>query len=88
MTTIPNSRKIPTSIIFLNLDSLFSNYCKTETAIHLLHFTNNSNIISIIDNQERIIDIEVTDTDVHIIPLNGHDHLFDASKKFIHSLIA
>lgn len=88
MTTIPNSRKIPSSIIFLNLDSLFSNYCKTETAVHLLHYINNSNTISIIDHQERIIDIEVTDVDVRIIPLKGHDDLFKASKEFIHALIA
>ena len=89
MTVIPNSQQIPSSIIFLNLSSLFTNYCKTETdKVYLLHYTNNNNVISILDKDEKIIDIQVTAANISINQVTAHDQLFNASKRFINSLVA
>jgi len=89
MITIPNNRKLPSSIVFLNLSSLFTNYCLNNTEVaYALHYININNVISIIHKEDKILDIEVTDANIKIIPLSLSDHLYTYSEKFIHSLIA
>jgi len=89
MITIPNNRKLPSSIVFLNLSSLFTNYCLNNTEVaYALHYTNVDNVISIIHKEDKILDIEVTDANIKIIPLALSEHLYTYSEKFIYSLIA
>jgi len=88
MITIPNERKLPQSIIFLNLSSLFTNYCLSNTEVaYALHYTNKNEGISIIHEDDKVLDIKVTDADIRITPLALSDHLYEISGKFIKSLI-
>jgi hypothetical protein len=88
MITIPNERKLPQSIIFLNLSSLFTNYCLSNTEVaYALRYTNKNNVISIINRDNKVLDIQVTEDNIQITPLALSDHLYEISGKFIKSLL-
>lgn len=89
MITIPNNRKLPSSIVFLNLSSLFTTYCSTNTEIdYPLHYLNQDDVISILHKNDKVLDIQVTDTNIKITPVTRTAHLYEASEKFIHALTA
>jgi len=89
MITIPNNRKLPSSIVFLNMSSLFTNYCLSNTEVaYALHYINNNDVISVIHKDDKVLDIEVTDATIRITPLTLSKHLYEVSEKFIYSLIA
>jgi len=89
MITIPNHRKLPSSIVFLNMSSLFTNYCLSNTEVaYALHYVNKNDVISVIHKEDKVIDIEVTDAAIKITPLTLSKHLYEVSEKFIHSLVA
>lgn len=89
MISIPNNRKLPTSIVFLNMSSLFTNYCLSNTEVaYALHYTTDNDVISVIHKDDRVLNIEVTDAAIKITPLTLSNHLYEVSEKFIYSLIA
>ena len=89
MITIPNNRKLPSAIVFLNMSSLFTNYCLSNTEVaYALHYINQNDVISVIHKEDKVLDIEVTEAAIKITPLTLSKHLSEISEKFIHSLIA
>lgn len=88
MITIPNEKKIPASIVFVNLATLFTNYCKEETNPYILHYKRHEDTITITLDTEDIMNITVTENDIQIKRLTEHAHLSQASETFIYSLVA
>jgi hypothetical protein len=88
MITIPNDKKIPASIVFVNLATLFTSYCTAETNPYILHYKRHEDTITITLDSEDIMDIIVSDHTVQIKKLIEHGHLTKASETFIYSLVA
>jgi len=87
MNIIPNDRKLTASIIFINLASLFTDYCRENCEENVLYYKRNNDVITISMNTEDIMDIVVTDENVRIDQLASHDDLFQSSRKFIQTLV-
>jgi hypothetical protein len=87
MNIIPNDRKLTASIIFINLASLFTDYCKENCEENVLYYKRTNDVITISVDAEDIMDIVVSDDNVRINQLAAHDDLFQSSKKFIQTLV-
>ncbi|CAM3944442.1 hypothetical protein SAMN06265348_10458 [Pedobacter westerhofensis] len=87
MNIIPNEKKLTSSIIFINLASLFTDYCKENCDQNVLYYKRENDVITISMDAEAIMDIVVTDSDVRINQLAAHEDLYQSSRKFIHNLV-
>jgi hypothetical protein len=87
MSIIPNDRKLTSSIIFINLASLFTDYCRESCDQSVLYYKRNQDVITISMDTEDVMDIVVTDEDVRINQLAARDDIFQSSKKFIQTLL-
>ncbi|MET1054884.1 MAG: hypothetical protein ABWY16_06215 [Pedobacter sp.] len=87
MNIIPNEKKLTSSIIFINLASLFTEYCRENCDDNVLYYKRDNDVITISKDAEAIMNIIVTDDDVRINQLVMHDDLFQSSRKFIQTLV-
>lgn len=87
MNILPNDRKLTASIIFVNLSTLFTDYCKDNCENNVLYYKRNNDVITISMDKEDIMDIVVSDENVRIDRLAQREDLYLSSRKFIQTLL-